>query len=131
MSISSLVKVNRKGNDQIRFLLNGAVKGQINLHKFIDRDTKDFIFFCPSLDITGYGETENDAFEMIKASMDDFFEFLRNLSFQERDIKLRELGWEKSKFFNKRFSKAFVDASGELQNFNALDNKIETITVAA
>lgn len=123
-------KTGKSGADEMRFSSSGRVSGQVNMFKFQDRDTLQYVFYCPSLELSGYGETEKLAEEMVTLSIDDFFHFLSNLSLKDKEIELRKLGWSKS-FFNKRFSKAFVDDNGELQNFNALDDKVERVTIAA
>lgn len=69
MSKLEFVKQNKKhaGTDFLR--VNKSVKkinGILNVLRFKDKDTLQFIAYCPSLDITGYGENENKASEMLK-----------------------------------------------------------------
>lgn len=118
------------GNDEIHFHKNG-ITGQINLHKFIDKDTEQYVYFSPSLDISGYGEKEELALEMIKFQINELFEHWIELAPKKRDIELQKLGWKKAWLKNKNFSKAFVDGDGVLQNFNAVDNKVERVTLVA
>ena len=103
---------------------------QINMFKFKDKDTLQFVYYCPSLELSGYGKTEELSFEMVVSSIDDFFQYLSDMSMDDKQKELKKLGWGKT-FFNKRFSKVFVDTDGVLQNFNALDNKVERVTLAA
>jgi len=41
------------------------------------------------------------------------------------------LGWEADKFKNKDFSSAYIDIQGELKNLNAVEDKVERITIEA
>ena len=115
-----LTQIADSGNDEIRFNSKG-VGGKLNMHKFQDKDTLEFVFYCPSLELSGYGKTEELALQMVTSSIEDFLDLIAKMSFEDKGLELRKLGWHKT-FFNKRFSKAFVDANGELQNFNAVGN---------
>ncbi|MBK7306852.1 MAG: hypothetical protein IPI88_07260 [Chitinophagaceae bacterium] len=82
----------------------------------------------PSLDITGYGETRERAIEMLKFSILDYFESLIKLPSKQIEAELHKFGWKQNKLRHKQYSKAYVDINGELQNFNAVDNKVERLT---
>lgn len=123
-------KTSNSGNDEIRVNRDG-VSGRICINEFQDKDTLQYVYYCPSFEVSGYGETKELAFEMVESSIEDFFEYLLGLSLHKREAELAKLGWKKQSIFNKRYSKAFVDANGELQNFNALDNKVERLTLVA
>lgn len=118
------------GNDEIHFKRD-QITGQINLNKFRDKDTNQFVFYSPSLELSGYGETEDLALEMIKFQISELFDYWGQLPVKEREIELQKLGWKKSWFRNKDFSKAFVDGDGILQNFNVVDNKVERVALVA
>lgn len=47
--------------------------------------------------------------------MEDIFQ----LSPKKKEAVLKNMVWEKNKFFKKRFSTAFVDENGVLQNFDS------------
>jgi len=110
----------------------GGIKISSNLSsfRFLDKDTKQYIFFIPSLDISGYGETPQIATEMAKFCLDDFYEGLSKLSRKDIEKELFKLGWKKG-LFNKDFSKAYVDGLGELKNFNVELDKVEKLTITA
>lgn len=105
--------------------------GRLSVFKYQDKDTLHFVFYCPSLEVSGYGNTTEEAGTMLEHSIYDFFEFLVNLPNEQRVAELSKLGWRKKAIFNKRYSRAFVDGNGELQNFNAVDNKVERLTATA
>ncbi len=118
------------GRDELRFASHG-ITGNINFHKFNDADTGQFVFYSPSLELSGYGETEEKALEMIKSAITDYFTMLYEISPKKRDIELRTLGWNKAWLRNKDFSKAFVDGDGALQNMNIVNHKVERVSLVA
>ena len=63
--------------------------------------------------------------EMLKFSLDDFNNFLIKLSPKKISDELGKLGWKHSVIKNKEYSKAYVDMSGNLKNFNAVGDKVE------
>jgi len=116
------INVTRKEGMKIRSNLAGF--------KFFDRDTKQYIFFIPSLEISGYGETIEQATEMAKVCLDDLYEGFAKLSRKELASELTKMGWKKG-LFNKDFSKSYVDGLGELKNFNVELDKVERVTLTA
>lgn len=116
--------------DELHFN-NKVIHGQINLHKFKDKDTDQYVYFSPSLDVSGYGETEALALEMIKFQISELFSYWTELPLKKREQELQKMGWKKAWLKNKDFSKVFVDGDGVLQNFNAVDNKVERVTLVA
>jgi hypothetical protein len=108
-----------------------AVKGVFGAVKFIDKDTRQHVIYMQSLEISGYGETPEKAFKMLRFSLDDFFNHLFSLPLNTTTNILANLGWEKNYFFHKEFSRAYMDSSGELQNLNAETNSIERVSLTA
>ena len=107
------------------------VTGTIGVLKFIDKDTQQWVYFAPSFDITSYGETEDKAAEMLKSSFNDCIDHMMKLSSKQLEAELTKLGWKHNKLRNKEYSKAYIDVSGELKNFNAVDDKVERLTLEA
>jgi len=109
----------------------GKFDGGFNIVCFKDKDTKQFVYFSPGLDISSYGETEQKAMEMFKEAVHAFYESLLKKSRSQIEKELSLLGWKKDKLRNKDFSKAYIDVEGTLQNFNAEDNKIRRLTLVS
>ena len=105
------------------------VIGHLNILKFKDADTNQFVVFIPALEISGYGETDEKAAEMAKFSVKEYFTYLNGLSPKKREEELISSGWRSEKYRNKDYSKAFVDGEGKLQDFNVVDGKIERLTL--
>jgi len=107
----------------------GSVRGYINIIKFQDRDTKQWVYYVPSLEISGYGENAEKAFLMLRESIDDFFGNLVMLPKDKLKEELAHWGWRRNKLRTKDYSRAYVDSDGDLKNFNA-DN-VERLTLVA
>ena len=108
----------------------GTVSSSMTIFKFIDKDTKQHVFYLPALELSGYGDTVEKAKETLLFSMDNLFKHLVTLSVSEVHLELAKYGWKKT-WFKKEFSKAYVDLNGELQNLNAENNKVERATLIA
>ena len=109
---------------------NGNVMLTLVAFKFIDKDTKQHIVYIPSLDISGYGDTEEKALDMAKFSIVDFCQYLFTLPANEMQIELSKFGWKET-LIQKDFSRASVDGNGIFKGFNAENDKIERITLIA
>lgn len=140
MAINAEIKLTKIDNpakdapDTIRIKrtkASGQVKGFMNVLKFQDKDTKQFISYCPCFDLSGYGETKEKALEMLEFSVKEFFHYLLSLSPKQMQAELNSLGWKQNKISHKEYSKAFVDVNGNLQNFNAVGDKVERMVLSA
>lgn len=107
------------------------IKFSSTLYRFRDKDTRQIILYLPSFDITGYGSTEQKATEMLKFSVNEYFSHLSFLSRKKLDEEFISLGWKKTLYKNKEYSKLYVTPDGELQNFNAVADKVERLTLQA
>jgi len=123
------VKKNAGPSDTMR-IKGSRIAGTMNGLGFRDADTGQFICYLPSVDISGYGETEEKAIEMAKFSLSEYFSYLMTLSVKKRDSLLFSLGWKHERMKNKEYSKAFVDGGGQLQDFNAVEGKVERLTLS-
>jgi len=103
----------------------------INAYRFIDRDTKQFVIYLPSVEISGYGETSEKAGEMVKESLSDLFASFLKMSLSELDNELRRLGWKKDKFRNKEFSNPLINIQGKLKELNADNDNVERLALVA
>lgn len=70
----------------------------VNIPLIIFSEDNSHIVYCPPLDISGYGLTENEAYDSFNICIDEFFKYTTNKKtfFSE----LQRLGWtvRKSKF---------------------------------
>lgn len=92
---------------------------------FTDKDTHQIVHYVPALDISGYGETEQKADEMLRLVAENLFTYLLSLSAKSLQKELREMGFKQTPLKNKEFSRVVVDENGQLQNLNAIENSIK------
>ena len=109
-------------------LHKGKIDATLNVVRFIDKDTKQVVTYIPSLEVSGYGDNDKEAMEMLKFGLDNFGNYIAALTPDKIKAELSKMGWVKT-MLNKDFSKAYVDIAGQLQNFNAEDNKVERLTL--
>lgn len=112
--------------DRVKRLITGVVSS----FTYVDKDTKQYVIYCPSLELSGYGETQEQAQEMFRFSLDDLFKFWMNGSPEVMHEDLKKLGWKNDRLFRKEFSKDFIDEVGLLQGLNAEDGKVERINLS-
>ncbi|MCY7293162.1 MAG: hypothetical protein LH615_13370 [Ferruginibacter sp.] len=103
-NITEMVRIN-KSKVSIRTVRLGGKEGDF------------FVYLSESLNVSGYGKSKEEAEESFQANMKQFCVDLTSLSLENRDKELRILGFVKTKFQNKNFSKTYVDGNGELQGF--------------
>ncbi len=112
-------------------LKKGIAKGRMNVLRFVDKDSKQYVLYMPSLELTGYGETVAKAKEMLQFAISDYFGYLSSFKNMDKiQVELHKLGWEKG-MFNKDYLRAYIDGKGELQSFNAENGIVERLTFQA
>lgn len=74
-----------------------------------------FVTVSPSLLVSGYGKTEEEAMIYFEENVRTFCDDLMKLTPEQKAIELRKLGFAKEQYHNKNFSKAYVDENGVLQ----------------
>lgn len=118
-------------NESLRVdIRHGKLNANLQAFRYIDRDTKQVVYFIPSLEISGYGENDSKAEEMLRFSLADFAGHLLVQSREKIHAELASLGWKKG-IFNKEYSRAYVDENGELKDLNAEEDKVERLTLTA
>jgi len=111
----------------------GSAVCQCRIFTYTDKDTNQIVTIIPALDISGYGDTESKAREMLDSSIDFFFNSLFGLTSAKMERELIKMGWRRKNLHHKEFSKAYIDGAGQLKDFNAVEDKVqvemETITL--
>lgn len=95
-----------------------SVQMVINVADFVDHG--HVVVYAPSLNISAYGETKDEAIKMLfEEVLVDYFHNLFQLTESELTKELAKYNWKRSKLLRKRFSNtAYVDSAGILKNFN-------------
>jgi len=79
------------------------------------KDGEHFISIIPSLMISGYGATEEEADSSLDENVETFCEDFLKLDQTNQQSELRKLGFSQFKYQKKNFSKLYVDENGLLQ----------------
>jgi hypothetical protein len=98
---------------------------------FMGQQGEHFVCLIPSLNISGYGQSEADALTSLNINFSTFCDDLFALTESERQRELALLGWEKEHYFEKRFSNPSVDANEVLSNFDFPDEVKQSYLEAA
>lgn len=133
MSVSKTQITNQFGTESIRFHTEGStisrVDFSIGIISFLDKDTKMYVTYAPSLEVSGYGVNGEDALSMCKASIDESIEMLGKLPAKKAKEDLEKLGWKQNWIRHKNFSRSYVDVDGVLRGFNADPETIQKATL--
>ena len=92
---------------------------RIHVANFIDHD--HHVAYIPSLKLSAYGATKEEAIQMLFDDViDDLFHNLLPLGQSGVSKELAKYGWHKSKIPNKKYYNdlPYVDPNGILENFN-------------
>lgn len=79
------------------------------------KEGEHFISIIPSLMISGYAATEQEAIDSLDENVETFCEDFIKLSAEQRKSELIKLGFSQVPYHRKNFSKLFVDENGLLQ----------------
>jgi len=85
-----------------------TVTGYVTVYKFNDKDTKQFVLYAPSFEISGYGKTHEKALIMLKEALYELFTSYLVMSPPQLQRELSKLGWKQNRFRHKDFSKVVV-----------------------
>ena len=109
----------KQDNSHVTETLKVTAKGLKGmLQSFTGQSGDYWVSIIPSLNVSGYGPTEDEAREDLAYNFDIMCQDLFSVDALKRFKYLKDLGWEHSKIFKKQFSKAYVDENGILQNFD-------------
>lgn len=113
-----------RGTNQSELIRIKSDEIELHLQFFKGKSQGSFVLFAPSVQLSGYGKNEKEALESFQLSLELFSEEVLHLKADKRKIELQKLGWKQEKLKTKNFSKAYIDANGVLQNFDA-GSKVE------
>lgn len=92
-------------------------KIHIDILTFSGKEGDHYIFVSPSINVSGYGSTREEAIESFKENVQLFCADLMKLSVSSREAELFKMGFSRVKLQNKNFSKSYIDSEGVLQGF--------------
>jgi len=79
------------------------------------------IIYCPALEVTGYGNSEDEAKEAFEISLSEFFKY----TLHKRTLynEMRRLGWKVKKSMSKAHPPSMSKLLEENDNFNRIFNQ--------
>ena len=120
--------------------IKGVIKEKIKItpnriqgvfFNFTGKSGDYWVSILPSLNISGYGATENEAIQDLKYNVEVFSKDLFELDHFQRIDELLKLGWTKHTYFKKQLSTTFVDEKDVLKNFDSPTEVKKSIFEAA
>lgn len=108
-----------KNQEHKEFIKLNPKRVQGRFLNFTGKSGGHWVSIIPSLNVSGYGESEEEALEDSEYNLKVFFKDLYELSPLQRDIELKKMGWSQNKIFKKKYSSTYVDENGVLQNFDS------------
>jgi len=113
-------------------LVKRSGKGHFRVFSFEDHG--HIISYLPSLNLSAYAETKEEALKiLVEVVLKDFFENLMQCSENKVFEELKSLGWVRNKILTRELSNnTHIDEKGILKNFNlSEETKIEEQLVEA
>ena len=92
---------------------------------FVDKDTNMYIAYLPALDISGYGDTLEEADKILNLSVKEYCKHLLHLKSEEIHTEVIGMGWANEKSSTENYSRPYVGIDGKLQGFNVLNEQVE------
>ena len=122
------MKSNFDNNPYQEESLKMSSKGiSIRVNTITGKDEDFWVCISPSLNVSGYGRTPQEARQSFEENIKTFCEDLQSLKTPKKQEILIALGWKQRKYAQKQFSKAFVDEDGILQNLEQASVSLETV----
>lgn len=87
----------------------------VNATVFCGKEGEYFISIIPSLMISGYGTTEQEAMDSLDENMETFCEDFIKLNQEQKLLELTKFGFSQISYQSKNFSKLYVNENGLLQ----------------
>jgi uncharacterized protein YdiU (UPF0061 family) len=80
--------------------ISGTKKIKCNLFLLIFEEDNNIITYCPALDLSGYGVTEEEAKKSFEVTLSEYFRYTTKKGTLAEDLK--KLGWKIRKDLNKK-----------------------------
>lgn len=94
----------------------GTIQGILKIFN-IQEDT-GIVLYIPTLNMSAYGDTSDEALEMLKEILDDYFISIMDIRTEAMLKELKKYGWQVHSIFKKRLENhTYIDRDGILKNF--------------
>ncbi len=91
------------------------------------KDEDHYLIYIPALEMSGYGDTMEEAEELLKVSVLEYGKTLLSLSKSEQLQELYKYNFKRNKLRHKEFKAPYVNREGVLKNLRKEDDSIEHI----
>lgn len=98
---------------EILRIKNGRIRIKVLVSSGMDGDYH--VFISPTLLVSGYGDTEEEAKESFKHNMDLFIKDIMSIDKHKRNIYLSSLGFQQEKYRRKNFTNIYADKNNVLE----------------
>jgi len=115
--------------EEIIRLKDGSL--EVKFVAFSGKEGDFYVFVAPSLLVSSYGDTLEDAKEAFLENIDTFCIDFMELNAFQRDAYAKSLGFKKQKYNSKNYSKAYVDQNGILNGIDLDKLTASTIETAS
>jgi len=103
--------------DYIKFILpNKDLEGK--LLSFLGKINQYWQSIIPSLNVSGYGATQEDSINDLEYNLKVLCEDLFSLNETQRDLELNKMGWEKDVLLKNHYFFTYQENSIDLQIFD-------------
>lgn len=91
------------------------------------KDGDFFVHYIPSINLSAYGETKEEAKQSLSHNIQMFALDLLSLSPKNLDREMLKMGFKKERLNRKNFSRLVVDGNGELKDLGFEDHELELL----
>lgn len=105
----------------------GSNSGKVNLQVLVFEEENVYFAYMPSLDLTGYGKTEEEAKESLTIVLDEFLKYTldKNTLF----IEMQRLGWKIKSKEKPMYAPPMSDLINSNEQLKEIVNSKEYITL--
>ena len=114
MEITHLGK--KRGQSMNVDVRKGHIKAEMAVLSFLDNG--HFISYLPALDLSGYGDSKKESFQMLNELLESVFTTYLSLTERQLQRELLKFGWQKDRYKRRKYIGAFVDERGILNNLD-------------
>ena len=122
------IQEGKKPTSYIKFSkARNKAEAALTIKEFKDGDF--YVTYMPELDMSGYGNTSQEARDMLKTSLDFYFDNLSLLSPKKLIIELAKHNFKPQKFARKNYDYTgpYIDDKGFLQKFDLpIETEVQT-----
>lgn len=103
----------------------------VSLKFYTGKQGNHIVSIIPSLNVTGYGYSEQEAYGSLIENLETLLEDLFGVSEPEREQELIKLGWVANNSYPRQMSSSFIDEREILEQFDNPEQVVMAMLQAA